>query len=88
MLQENTPAGGGQCPEGAEGFGFGISLAKSKNSPLCGLRGRRGEISLAFIPLQPNLIFGLSFRRSKRQPNQQPICAFVSNLDSNVILFK
>ncbi len=36
------------CPEGAEGFGFGPFLAKSKNFSLCGLRCLRGENVFGF----------------------------------------
>ena len=82
-LWENTPEGSRHCPEGAEGFGLGIFLAKSKNSPLCGLRGLRGERSSAFLYLSPNLDLGSIFRPSKSESNQQLSSDFVPNLDSN-----
>ncbi len=45
------------CPEGAEGFGFGAFLAKSKNLSLCGLCG---EIVLAFSLGKPcSFYYGL-----------------------------
>ncbi len=81
----NTPEAIGHCPEGAEGFGFGVLLAKSNNSPLCGLRGLCGERSSGFLLLQPNLVLRLSFRRSKGESNQQLFCGLVSNLENNEI---